>query len=229
MDRLLAAMQATGGPCLVQLALTPTPTWFERSAKEQFKRREQRASPERMQGERQMRGRPSEVDAAELRGALDVQHRPLFFGDLRIVAATGPRARTSRAVLRTSSAENQLVERGTTIRQALLRPYDRRVARGEGNPLPGFSAASTPRPSSRSCGSFLGRLLGGAAATHGAADCAGVTGDRASSPTTAGCCATRSDRSRSIPSCAGRTPRCPGTVEQGKTSYLVATIREDLP
>jgi hypothetical protein len=35
MDRLLTAMQAIGGPCLVQLALTPTPAWFERSAKQQ--------------------------------------------------------------------------------------------------------------------------------------------------------------------------------------------------
>ena len=33
MDRLLAAMTSTGGPCLVQVALTPTPAWFERSAK----------------------------------------------------------------------------------------------------------------------------------------------------------------------------------------------------
>src|SRR6187200_1449488 len=138
MDRLLAAMQATGGSCVVQLALTPTPAWFERSAKQRFKRREQRASPERKEGPRETGGRTSEVDAAELRGALEVQHRPLFFAEVRVVAPTRTACEAVAAVLRTSSAENQLVERGTTVRQALLRPYDRRVSRGEGNPLPGF-------------------------------------------------------------------------------------------
>jgi hypothetical protein len=149
MDRLLTAMQATGGPCLVQLALTPTPAWFERSAKQQFKRREQRASPERKEGKRPTPTRTSEVDAAALRGALDVQHRPLFFGELRVVAATRTACEDVASVLRTSSAENQLVERGTTIRQALLRPYDRRVRRGEGNSLPGC----------QHCGRELGDVL----------------------------------------------------------------------
>ena len=65
-DRLLIAMRATGAPCLVQLALTPTPAWFERSAKRQYKRREQRLSDERDQGERRPRRERSEVEHAEL-------------------------------------------------------------------------------------------------------------------------------------------------------------------
>ena len=38
----------------------------------------------------------------------------------------------------------------------------------------------------------------------------------------------RSGRSRSIRRCASRTPPSRATVEQGKSSYLVATVAEDL-
>ena len=61
-------MQATGSPCLVQLALTPTPAWCERSAKHQYKRREQRVADERDQGEHRPRRERSEVEHAELQG-----------------------------------------------------------------------------------------------------------------------------------------------------------------
>jgi Replication-relaxation len=227
-DRLLAAMRASGGPCLVQLALTPTPAWFERSAKQQFRRREQRASPARTDGEHRTRGRASEVDAAELRGALDVQHRPLFFADLRIVAATRIACEDVAAVLRTSSAENQLVERGTTIRQALLRPYDRRVWRGEGNPLPGYqrcvyastelamlwqlpSVGFSAVPLQRTAlpiapaSPAIARPRGGGGLLRDALGPVSIH-----------------------PDLRRQNTAVPGTIEQGKTSYLVATIHEDL-
>jgi len=228
MDRLLAAMQATGAPCLVQLALTPTPAWFERSAKQQFKRREQRASPKSKKEEDSTRTRPSDVDVAELRGALDVQHRPLFFADLRIVAATRTGCEDVASVLRSSSAENQLVERGTTIRQALLRPYDRRVSRGEGNPLPGFqrcvyastelavlwqfpSVGFSAVPLQRTALPIAPASPAIARSRHGS----GLLRDAL------GAVSIHADLRR-------QNTAVPGTVEQGKTSYLVATIREDL-
>ena len=228
MDRLLAAMQATGGPCLVQLALTPTPAWFERSAKQRFKRREQRASPEYKQGERRLNGRTSEVDAAELRGALDVQHRPLFFAELRIVAGTRTACEDIACALRTGSGENQLVERGTTIRQALLRPYDRRVSRGEGNPLPGFqrcvyastelavlwqfpSVGFSAVPLQRTALPIAPASPSIARPRHRGGLLRDVVGP----------VSIHLDLRR-------QNTAVPGTVEQGKTSYLVATIQEDL-
>ena len=56
-----------------------------------------------------------------MRGGLDVQHRPLFFADVRVVAAERSTCEAVAAALRTQGAENRLVERGTTIRQALRR------------------------------------------------------------------------------------------------------------
>ena len=228
MDRLLGAMQATGGPCLVQLALTPTPTWFERSAKAQFKHREQRASPERMQGERRMRGRPSEVDATELRGALDVQHRPLFFGDLRIVAATRTACEEVAAVLRTSSAENQLVERGTTIRQALFRPYDRRVARGEGNPLPGFQRCVYASPELAVLWQFPSVGFSAVPLQRTALPLAPAPPAIARPRQGGGLLCDAVGPISIDPDLRRQNTAVPGTVEQGKTSYLVATIHEDL-
>ena len=132
-------------------------------------------------------------------------------------------------MLRTSSAENQLVERGTTIRQALLRPYDRRVSRGEGNPLPGFQRcvyASTELAVAVAVS--VGRLLGRAAATHGAADRTRVT-RRSPAPDASGGLLRDALGPVSIhPDLRRQNTAVPGTVEQGKTSYLVATIHEDL-
>jgi Replication-relaxation len=228
MDRLLAAMTSTGGPCLVQLALTPTPAWFERTARQQFIRREQRASPERIQGERRMRGRPSEVDATELRGALDVQHRPLFFGDLRIVAATRTACEDVASVLRTSSAENQLVERGTTIRQALLRYYDRRVSRGEGNPLPGFQRCVYASTELAVLWQFPSVGFSAVPLQRTALPIAPASPAIARPRQGAGLLRDALGPVSIHPDLRRQNTAVPGTVEQGKTSYLVATIHEDL-
>jgi hypothetical protein len=227
-DRLITAMHATGSPCLVQFALTPTPGWFERSAKRRYKRHEQRLSSERDLGAKRARRDRSEVESAELRGALDVQHRPLFFGDIRIVANTRTACEAVASELRAVAAENQLVERGTSIRQALFRPYDRRVARGEGNALPCFRRgvyASTELamlwqlPSVKFAAVPLAReavpIAPASPAVLRPDDGQGLLHD-AIGPVTI------------HPELRRQNTAVPGTVEQGKTSYLVATIREDL-
>ncbi len=228
MDRLLIAMQATGGPCLVQLALTPTPAWYERSARRRFRRHEDRTAARAPAPQETRPAGRSEIDATELRGALDVQHRALFFGELRIVAATRRACEDIAAVLRAEGAENQLVERGTTVRQALLHPYDRRVRRGEGNPLPGFqrcvyasnelallwqfpSVDFSAVPLQRTALPIAPASPAIARATEGG----GLLRDAL------GPVSIHAELRR-------QNTAVPGTVEQGKTSYLVATIREDL-
>jgi hypothetical protein len=204
-DRLLVAMNAIGAPCLVQFALTPAPAVFDGYARVLFRGREKRLSRDEQNGKLVAR---SEVERAELRGGLSVQHRGLFFTDIRVVAQDRRNCEAIGAELRAAGAENRLVERGTAIRQLLGRPYDQRIARGEGNPIPSWSRgvlASTelaalwhlptvgfnavpferaPVPLSPAPPTVLRRKAG------------------------RGCCATRWARWRSIRSCAARTPRC---------------------
>src|SRR4051812_39637411 len=135
-DRLLVGMAATKEPCAVQLALTPTPALFDLYARFLFRARERRLARDEQQGVRVSR---SEVQRAELQGGLSVQHRALFFCDLRVIASDRRSCEAIAAELRAAGAENRLVERSTAIRQALGHPYDQRVRRGEGNPLPSWS------------------------------------------------------------------------------------------
>jgi Replication-relaxation len=135
-NRLLTAMSVCAQPAFVQLALTPTPAGFEALAVHAFKRREARLSRQR-RDHVVMRDR-SLVEDAQLRGGLDVQHRALFFLDLRVAATTRTTCERIASELRIETGENRLVERGTGIRHGLLGLYGRRVQRGEGNPLPSF-------------------------------------------------------------------------------------------
>ena len=116
--------------------MTPTPALFERHAKRLYKRHEARLSRER-RDHLEVRDR-SMVEDSELRGGLDVQHRPLFFVDLRVIAPDREQCERIASELRAEEAENRLVERGTAVRHGLLGLYTRRVQRGEGNPLPSF-------------------------------------------------------------------------------------------
>src|SRR4051794_24397060 len=227
-DRVIEAMDATATPCMVQLSLTPVPAAFELYSRWLFRGRERKASDARERGERRPQRDRSEVDGAELRGGLDVQHRPLFFADIRVIA---PQRAASEAVagpLRAQRAENRLVERGTTIRQALLGVYDRRVVRGEGNPLPNWQCgvyASTELPSLWQLPSIdlagvplgrgaLPRVPAGPAIAR-ARDGEGLVRDQHGPATIE-------------PELRRQNVAVPGAVEQGKTSFLVASVSEDL-
>ena len=63
------------------------------------------------------------VDEEELRGGLELQHRPLFFVELRVLAGERRTCERIASELRVESAENRLVERGTAIRHGLLSLY----------------------------------------------------------------------------------------------------------
>ena len=135
MDRLMTVMGACGEEALVQLALTPAPALLERWAKWRYKRHEDHLSRERR--EHLFVHDRSLVEEVELRGGLEVQHRPLYFADLRVLAPTRRACEQIASELRAEGAENRLVERGTSVRHGLLGLYRRRVQRGEGNPCPG--------------------------------------------------------------------------------------------
>jgi hypothetical protein len=225
-NRLITAMATCAEPVFVQLALTPTPALFESYAKLAYKHRENHLSRARKLSLPPLD--PSLVEREELLGGLDVQHMPLFFADIRIVASSRPVCERVASELRAGGAENRLMERGTTLRHSRLGLYTRRVLRGEGNPLP------SPRK-------------GVLAATELASiwhmpsvDYATVPFERSPVPV-----APAAPAIMRVPEGAGtlrdalgpvsihpamrrQNTAVPGTVEQGKSSYLVATVAEDL-
>jgi len=225
-DRLMTAIAACGEPAFVQVAITPTPALFERFAKRSYKRHEARLSRERRE-HGLVRDR-SMVEDAELRGGLEIQHRPLFFVDLRVIAPDRRVCEQIASELRAEAAENRLVERGTTVRHGLLGLYVRRVRLGEGNPLPSFHK-----------GVFASTEL--AAIWHlPSIGYATVPFARSGVPL-----APASPAILRPPEGEGtlrdafgpvsihvelrrQNTAVPGTVEQGKSSYLVATVAEDL-
>lgn len=225
-NRLITAMAACGEPAFVQLALTPTPSLFESYAKLAYKHRENHLSRARKLSLPPLD--PSLVERAELLGGLDVQHNPLFFADIRIVASNRPICERVASELRASGAENRLIERGTSVRHGRLRLYTRRVLRGEGNPLPSprkgvFAATELASiwhmPSVDYTTVPFGRspvpVAPAAPAIMRAPEGAGTLRD-ALGPVSI------------HPGMRRQNTAVPGTVEQGKSSYLVATVAEDL-
>jgi Replication-relaxation len=226
MNRLMTVMGACASKAFVQVAATPTPALFEHHAKRLYKRHEARLSRER-RDHLEIRDR-SMVEDSELRGGLDVQHRPLFFVDLRIIAPDREQCEWIASELRVGEAENRLVERGTTVRHGVFGSYTRRVGRGEGNPLPSWHR-----------GVFASTEL--AAIWHlPSIDYATVPFARGVLPLAPAPPAimrpldgtgTLRDALGAVsihPAMRRQNTAVPGTVEQGKSSYLVATVAEDL-
>ncbi|MCW3067580.1 MAG: hypothetical protein JWL67_205 [Solirubrobacterales bacterium] len=225
-DRLITLMGACGEPAFVQIVMTPAPALFERFARHCYKQHEAHIS--RARREHVVVRDRSMVDDAELRGGLDVQHRPLFFVDLRVI---GPHRRVCERIaseLRAQGAENSLVERGTAVRHGMLGLYSRRVQRGEGNPMPSFHkgvfastelAALWQLPSiGYSTVPFARAALPLAPAPPAIlrpSDGQGALRD------SLGAVSIHVDMRK-------QNTAVPGTVEQGKSSYLVATVAEDL-
>lgn len=225
-NRLLTVMAACRSPVFVQLALTPAPVFFERIARRRFKWHEARLSRERR--ERLVIHDRSMVEDVALRGGLELQHRSLFFLDMRVVA--GDRATCERVAseLRIESAENRLIERGTAIRHGLLGLYRRRIERGEGNPMPGirrcvFAASELASLWHLPSIDYLAVPFARAAVPLAPAPPAimrPADGD-----------GTLRDAIGPVsihPELRRQNTAVPGAVEQGKSSYLIATVAEDL-
>jgi DNA-binding transcriptional ArsR family regulator len=226
MNRLLTVMGACGQPAFVQVALTPTPACFERLAKHLYQRHEAHLSRERRE-HLHPRDRSLLTDA-ELRGGLELQHRALFFVDIRVVASHRGVCERIASELRAEGAENRLVERGTTVRHDLLGLYTRRVQRGEGNPLPSLRTAAFAATELASIWQLP------------SVDYMTVPFERAALPLAPAppSIFRPSEGDGTLRDAYGgvsihvhmrkQNTAVPGTVEQGKSSYLVASVAEDL-
>ena len=229
MNRLMTAMAACGEPAFVQLALTPAPALLRaatpsgatsatrRTSSRERRERPVRARPLAGRGGRAARRPGCAAPAAVLR---------------RPARASAPTRRVCERIaseLRAEGAENRLVERGTAVRHGLLGLYRGGCERGEGNPLPSLRKgvfASTELAA-------LWQLPSIDYATVPFARSAAAAGARAArdpAPARAGGarCATRYGPVSIHPQMRRQNTAVPGTVEQGKSSYLVATVAEDL-
>ena len=226
MDGLLTVMGACDGRALVQLAITPAPALLERIAGRMFRRRE--AELARPSAE-QPRGRErSMLSQAELRGALEVQHRPLFYVDLRVVAATRDECQLIASELRAETAENPLVERGIAIRDRLLGRYRARIARGEGNPLPCLHKGVFAAPELAALWQLPSSDYSLVPLERGAAPVAPAPPGVFRPPDGPGILEDAFGPVSIHPEMRRQNVAVPGTVEQGKSSFLVASIAEDL-
>lgn len=225
-DRLIGTMVTCAEPAIVQLALTPAPLLFERYAKHLYKRREARLSRERRRHLFILD--PSRVEEQELRGGLQVQHEPLFFADLRVLAASRETCEKIASELRARSAENSLIVRGAALRHPPPRMYDRCVRRGEGSPLPPIRrGAYAPAE--------LAALWHLPSVDFAAFPFARISVPRAPAPPTI---MRPREGFGTLRDALGpvtiheelrkQNTAVPGAVEQGKSSYLVATVAEDL-
>ncbi|HWX74894.1 MAG TPA: hypothetical protein VNZ05_06285, partial [Solirubrobacteraceae bacterium] len=223
-NRLLTTMGACGETALVQIAMTPAPASFERLVAKRLYQRHEAHLARRRREHLVVRDR-SLLDEQELRGGLDVQHRPLFFVDLRVAAARREVCERISSELRAQGAENHLVERGMRLRRGV---YRRRVLRGEGNPLPALRK-----------GLFAATEL--ASLWHAPSiDYMTVPFARGALPLAPAPPAIMRPRDGPgslrdalgpvcvHPQLRRQNTAVPGTVEQGKTSYLIATVAEDL-
>jgi hypothetical protein len=225
-NRLITAMAACGEPAFVQLALTPTPALFESYAKLAYKHHENQLSRRRKLTLPPLD--PSVVEREELIGGLDLQHHPLFFADIRIVASSRIVCERIASELRAGGAENRLVERGTALRHGRLGLYTRRVLRGEGNPLPSMrkgvlSAVELASVWHMPSIDYLTVPFARAPVPIAPAPPAIMRCERGGG--------TLRDALGAVsihPAMRRQNTAVPGTVEQGKSSYLVATVAEDL-
>lgn len=134
-DVVLSQMDRVGETAVVQYALTPTPAWLDHYSRWRFGARERDAGAAAARDPANP-GVRSEVLAAELQGGLRVQHRALFFTEIRIAAGTYGACRAIAGALRGAcAAENRLVERHMRVRRDL---YLGRLRAAVGNPLPGW-------------------------------------------------------------------------------------------
>jgi hypothetical protein len=225
-DRVLNLIGTSEGAVLVQLSLTPTPAVFDRLARHAFKAHEARLSRERRA--RAIVQDRSLLDDAELRGGLDVQHRPLFFAEFRVACVDRRTCERVASAYRADGAENRLVERGTTIRHGLLALYARRLERGEGNPLPPFRKGVFATTELASLWHLPSVGYAAVPFARGALPLApappAIDRPRHGAGTlrdTIGAVSIEVALRR-------QNTAVTGTVEQGKSSYLIATVAEDL-
>jgi hypothetical protein len=133
-ESLVGLLGALDRELTVQLVLTPAADFVYRRARRRLKGRE-RGLNQRDRRDPLDPGRDSVVEAKELKGALESQHRSLCYFDLRVSGDDLDAVQRTAGLFSQLRSENELVRRRMRLRRWL---YARRVAAALANPLPGL-------------------------------------------------------------------------------------------
>ena len=202
-EALLRAMGAAGGPAAVQLALTPAPALLARVG--------------------QAPARPSAGEAVD-RLPPPPPAGPLFYADIRVLGRTHLAA--IAAELRAARQVNRLV--GRRVGPARRWAYRRRVARGEGGLVP-TPIRRTYAAEEIACLWQLPSVgFTAVPCRRRAIPLAPAPAGILRVPAPGGLLADAHGRVAIHPALRRQNTAVVGTVEQGKTSYLVASVRDDL-
>ncbi|MBJ7329168.1 MAG: type IV secretory system conjugative DNA transfer family protein [Solirubrobacteraceae bacterium] len=131
-ETLVALMGKSAGELSVQLVLVPASGSVHRRARALLKRRERglQQADRRDPGEL---GIDSIVEAKELKGALELQHRTLYLFDLRVAGEDSASVKRVAGLFSQLRSENELTRRQVRMRRGT---YARRIAAALPNPLP---------------------------------------------------------------------------------------------
>ena len=136
-ESLIAALGEGAGQTTVQLVLCPAPALIHRRGRAILKRRERALGRDDSRDPADP-GAGSVVEAKELKGALETQHRSLLYFDLRIAARHHADAARVAGLFAQLRSENELVRRDMRVRRNL---YARRLQAAMPNPIPGWRTA----------------------------------------------------------------------------------------
>ena len=133
-ETLVALMDKSDRELTVQLMLTPAAGFVHRRARRLLKRRERglQHADHRDPGEL---GIDSIVEAKELKGALELQHRTLYQFDLRVCGQDRASVRRVAGLFSQLRSENELARRDIRIRRDT---YAKRITNAMPNPMPGL-------------------------------------------------------------------------------------------
>lgn len=131
-ESLVALLSAHEHETTVQLVLTPAPGFVYRRARRLLKRRERSLQRADHRDPSEL-GIDSVVEAKELKGALELQHRSLLYFDLRVMGTDPTAVRRVAGLYTQLRSENTLGPRHIRLRRAL---YARRIERALPNLAP---------------------------------------------------------------------------------------------
>jgi hypothetical protein len=133
-ESLVALLSAHEQETTVQLVLTPAPGFVHRRARRLLKQRERTLQHADHRDPAEL-GIDSIVEAKELKGALELQHRSLLYFDLRISGSDRTTIRRTAGLFSQLRSENDLRPRQMYLRRRL---YARRTELALPNALPGL-------------------------------------------------------------------------------------------
>ena len=133
-ESLVALLSPHDHETTVQLVLTPAPGFIDRRARRMLKKRERalQHADHRDPGEL---GIDSVVEAKELKGALELQHRSLLYFDLRVIGQDPTTVKRVAGLFSQLRSENEFGVRYMWLRRRL---YARRTELALPNPIPGW-------------------------------------------------------------------------------------------